>query len=166
MLSSTKSTCQSDPIPSNLLLHCIDSIVPTVTRIVNVSLNTGTFSNKFKSAFVKPLRKKTNLDPNDLKNYLPISNLSFLSKLTGRVYVDRFLLHLSAHNLMSKFQIAYHRFHSCETVLLRVQNDIFVSLDAGRSTALLLDLSAAFDTIDHNILLYRLQYWFGFFHRL
>ena len=62
---------------------------------------------------------------------------------------------------MSKFQSAYRRFHSCETALLRIQNDIFVSLDAGRSTALLY-LSAAFDTIYHNILLHRLQYWFGF----
>ena len=64
---------------------------------------------------------------------------------------------------MSKFQSTYHRFHSCETALLRVQNDIFVSLDAGRSPTLpLLDLSVAFDTIDLNILLHRFQYWFGF----
>ena len=64
---------------------------------------------------------------------------------------------------MSKFHSAYRRFHSCKTALLHVQNDIFVSLDAGRSTALhLLDLLAAFDKIDHNILLYHLQYWFGF----
>ena len=64
---------------------------------------------------------------------------------------------------MSKFQSAYRRFHSCETALLRVQNDIFVSLDAGHSTALLLlDLSAAFVKIDHCILLHRLQWWFGF----
>ena len=83
--------------------------------------------------------------------------------LTERVIVDRLLSHLSAQNLMSKFQSAYRRFHPCETALLRVQNDIFVTLDAGRSTVfLLLDLSAAFDTIDHNILLHRLQFWFGF----
>ena len=60
ILSSPKSTCQSDPILSNLLPHCIDSIVPIATRIVNVSLNTGIFPNECKSAFVKPL-KKTNL---------------------------------------------------------------------------------------------------------
>ena len=64
---------------------------------------------------------------------------------------------------MSKFQSAYRRFHYCETALLRIQNDILVSLDDGCSTALfLVDLLAAFDTIDHNILLHRLQYWFGF----
>ena len=58
MLSSPKFTCQSDPIPSNLLPHCIDSIVHIVTRIVNLSLNSGTFPHEFKSAFVKPLLKK------------------------------------------------------------------------------------------------------------
>ena len=64
---------------------------------------------------------------------------------------------------MSKFQSAYCKFHLCETALQRVQNNIFVSLDADRSTILLrLDLSAAFDTIDHNILLRRLQYWLNF----
>ena len=62
---------------------------------------------------------------------------------------------------MSKFQSAYRRFHSCETALLRVQNDVFVLLDAGRSTALLLHLSAAFDIIDRNVFL-NLLHWFGF----
>ena len=63
------------------------------------------------------------------------------------------------NNLMPNFQSAYRKFHSCENALQRVQNDIFVSLDAGRSTALLLlDLSAAFDSIDHNILLIRLKH--------
>ena len=58
ILSSPTSTCQTDPIPSNLLPHCIYSILPIFTRIVNLSLNTGTFPNEFKSAFVKPLQKK------------------------------------------------------------------------------------------------------------
>ena len=63
---------------------------------------------------------------------------------------------------MSKLQSAYRKFHSSETALLYVQNDILASLDAGHSTALmLLDLSAAFDIIDYSILTHRLQHWFG-----
>ena len=149
-------------MPSNLLPHCIDNIVPIITGIVNLSLNTGSFPNEFNSAFVNPLLKKSNLGSSDSKNYHPTSNLLFLSKLTECVVAYHLLLHLSFHNLMSNFQSAYRKFHSYETALLRVQNDIFVLLDAGRSTALLLlDLSAAFDTIDHSILLNRLKHWFG-----
>ena len=162
ILSSPKSTCLLDPVPSNLLPHCIDSIAPIITRIVNLSLSSGVFSKQFKSALVKSLLKKSNLDPNDLKNYRPILNLSFLSKLIERVIAARFSSHLSSHNLMSKLQSAYRKFHSSETALLYVQNDILASLDAGHSTALLLlDLLAAFDTIDHSILTHRLQHWFG-----
>ena len=63
------------------------------------------------------------------------------------------------HNLISKLQSAYHKFHSSETAFFFVQNDILTSLDAGHSTALLLlDLSATFDTIDNSILTNRLQH--------
>ena len=126
ILFSPKSTCWYDHIPSNLLPHCIDKIVPTITRILSLSLNTGFFPKEFKSAFVKPLLKNSNLDSNNLKNYRPISNLSFQSKLTERVIADRLLSHLYSHYLMSNFQFAYGKFHSCKTALLRVQNDIFV----------------------------------------
>ena len=68
ILSSPKSTCFLDPLPSNLLPHCIDSIAPIITRIVNLSLSSGVFSKQLKSALVKPLLKKSNLDSNDLKN--------------------------------------------------------------------------------------------------
>ena len=162
ILSSPKSTCLLDPVPSNLLPHCIDSIAPIITRIVNSSLSSDVFSKQLKSVLVKPLLRKSNLDPNNLKNYRPISNLLFLSKLIELVIAARLSSHLSSHNLMSKLQSAYHKFHSCEAALLYVQNDILASLDAGHSTALLLlDLSAAFDITDHSILTHRLQHWFG-----
>ena len=162
ILSSPKSTCLLDSVPSNLLPHCVDSIAPIITRIVNLSLSSGVFSKQLKSALVKPLFKKSNLDPNDLKNYRPISNMSFLSKLRERVIAARLSSHLSSHNLMSKLQSTYRKFHSSETALLYVRNHILASLDEGHSTALLLlDLSAAFDTIDHSILTHRLQHWFG-----
>ena len=111
-----------------------------------------------KSAFAKPLFKKTTLDSNDIKNYRPNNNLSFLSKLIQRVIANRFQLHLSSNGLMSKCQSAYRKFLSSETAQLHVQNDILVSSDFGHYTALLLDLSATFDTTDHNILLHRLKH--------
>ena len=148
ILSSPKSTCSLDPLPSNLLPHCIDSITSIITRIVNLSLSSGFFSKQLKSALVKPLLKKSNLDPNDLKNYRPISNLSFLSKIIEHLIAARLSSHLPSTNLMSKLQSAYRKFQFAETALLYVQNDILGSLDAGHSTALLLlVLSAAFDAI-------------------
>ena len=88
--------------------------------------------------------------------------MSFLSKLIECVIANQLQLHLSSNGLISEYQSAYRKFHSSETALLRIQGDILVSLDSGYSTALfLLDFSAAFDTIDHNILLHRLKYWFS-----
>ena len=79
-----------------------------------------------------------------------------------RVIANQLQLHLSSNGLISEYISAYRKFLSSETALLRVQNDILVSLDSGHSTALLLlDLSAASDTIDHHILLHRLKHWFG-----
>ena len=163
ILSSPKSTCSFDLVPSNILLLCIDVIAPVITRIVNLSLSSGIFPQEFKSAVVKPLLKKPTLDSTDLKNYRPILNLFFLSKLVEHIIANRLLTHLSSHDLLAKFQSLYRKFHCSETALLYVQNDILVALEADHSTALLLlDLSAAFDTIfDHNILIHRLQNWFG-----
>ena len=162
ILFSPKLTCLLDPVPFNLLPHCIDSIAPIITRIVNLSVSSVFFPKQLKFASVKPFLEKSNLDPNDIKNYRPISNLSFLSKLIEHVIAARLSSHLSSHNLMSKLQSAYRKFYSSETALLYVRNDILASVGAGHSIALLLlDLSAAFDTIDHSILTHRLQHWFG-----
>ena len=85
----------------------------------------------------------------------------FLSKLIERVITNQLQLHHSSNGLLSEYQSAYRKFHSSENAQLRVQNDILVSLDSGYSTALFLDLSAAFAIIDHNILFHRLKLWFG-----
>ena len=103
ILSSPKSTCSSDLVPSNLLPLCIDATAPVITRIVNLSLCSGKFPKEFKFAVVKPLLKKPTLDSTDLKNYRPISNLSFLSKLVERIIANRLLTHLSSHDLLAKF---------------------------------------------------------------
>ena len=106
--------------------------------------------------------KNKNLDKNLLKNYRPISNLPFLSKILEKVVLHKLLSHLQENNLSNPFQSAYRAGCSTETVSLRIVNDILSALDNDNiSVLLLLDLSAAFDTLDHQILLSRLNSVFG-----
>ena len=96
-------------------------------------------------------------------NYRPISHLSYLSKLTERLVKNRLADHLNEHSLMNSFQSAYTKFNSTETTLLAVHDHVIRAMSQQQVTGLcLLDLSAAFDTIDHTILLHRLKSWFGF----
>ena len=155
---SPNSYCDLDPMPTSLTKQCIDILIHPISEILNKALLLGTFPESFKKAHVTPLLKKASLDKNELKNYRPISNLSFLSKLLEKLVAARLNTHLTTHSLLNKFQSAYKKTHSTETALLRVQNDILRSMDRGELTALsLLDLSAAFDTVDHQILLKRLN---------
>ena len=97
-----------------------------------------------------------------LNNFRPISNLNFISKILEKVVASRIQSHLLSNSLSSSFQSAYRMFHSTETTLLGIHNDLILAMDRGEVTSLiLLDLSAAFDTVDHSILLHRLQHWFG-----
>ena len=97
-----------------------------------------------------------------MKNCRPVSNLSFLSKILEKVVASRLNSHINSSHTSSDYQSAYRKFHSTKTAFLKIHYDILSLMDDGRVTALiLLDLSAAFDTIDHNILLRRLGDWFG-----
>ena len=98
----------------------IYGIAPVITRIVNLSLSSSIFPKELKSAVVKPLLKKPTLDSTDLKNYRPISNLSFLSTLVERIIASRLLTSLLSRSI-AKFQSAYRNFHTFETALLYVQ---------------------------------------------
>ena len=109
-----------------------------------------------------PLQKKPSLDRNILKNYRPVSNLSFISKLIEKVVAKQLNEFISHEGLLNVNQSAYKSSHSTETALLKIQNDIALSVDSGKAVALtLLDLSAAFDTIDHSLLYDCLHDWFG-----
>lgn len=152
------TSCELDSMPTWLLKQCSEDIVPTMTSIINLSLESGTVPSRFKLAHVRPLLKKPGLDVDCLNNYRPVSNLSFLSKQTERVVAARLTEHMSRFDLFEPLQSAYKANHSCETALIRVQNDILRAMDDGKVGILvLLDLSAAFDTINHAILLDRLQ---------
>lgn len=102
------------------------------------------------------------LDVEDLANYRPISNLPYLGKLIERTVVNQLQQHLHNNNLYPTMQSAYRRHHSTETALMYVQNHLLHALDNRKEALLvLLDYSAAFDTIDYDILLKRLQSRYG-----
>ena len=152
---ASNASCANDPIPTKLLKTCLlDTLLPVITKIVNLSLSSGTFPSLFKTAQVKPLLKKVSLNPELLQNYRPVSNLTFVSKLIEKVAANQFVNHLKNNNLQEQFQSAYKPNHSTESALLCVSNDILRAIDQKNCVSLtLLDLSAAFDTIDHGILL-------------
>ena len=108
-----------------------------------------------KRAIVRPSLKKPSLDYQLYKNHRPISNLMFLSKCE-KVVASQFISHLRENKLEEIFQSAYKVGHSTESALLRVHNDVLRALDDGKCVMLvLLNLSAAFATVDHGILLSR-----------
>ena len=159
--SPTKS-CLLDSLSTFLIKECIDILLPSITKLVNCSLREGLVPDGFKKAVVPPLIKKASLPVDDLKNYRPVSGLSFISKLMKRVVAKQLVDHIHRHGLGNPYQSAYKSGHSTETALLSIKNDIHLSLSRGKATALvLLDLSAAFDTIDHTTLLSCLLGWFG-----
>ena len=111
---------------------------------------------------MNPLLKKPALDVEALSNFRPISNLMFMSKLIEKVVASQLINHISSNGLDEILQSAYKQFHSTETVLVKVFNDIVLDVDRNRTLILLLlDLSAAFDTVDHTILIERLANRFG-----
>ena len=163
IISSPTKSCMLDPWPTFLVKDCVDVLLPSITKLVNLSLTQGSFPCNFKKAVVTPLLKKQSLPKDELKNYRPVSGLCFISKLVEWVVASQVKCHLEANNLGNSFQSAYKSGHSTETALMSIKNDIHMSLSRGMLTALvLLDLSAAFDTIDHDGLINCLTSWFGF----
>ena len=153
---SSQKSCLLDPMPSRLVSQC-DVLIPVLTKLVNISLQSGNFPNEWKEALVIPLLKKPGLDL-EFKNFRPVSNLPFVSKLTERAVFDQIQSHMLVHNLYPSNQSSYRKHFSTETSLLRVKNDILLNMNRQHvSLLVLLDLSSAFDTVDHDVLLRRLN---------
>ena len=160
--STSPKSCDLDSVPSYILKCLFSAILPTINKIANLSLETGRMPKVFKEAILRPLLKTRSLDANEFKNYRPISNLRFISKIVETCVAKQLIQYLDNNGLSEPFQSAYKRNHSTETALIRVYNDIATAIDQQNSVILLLlDLSAAFDTVDHNILLSRLSNCFG-----
>jgi hypothetical protein len=150
--------CLLDCIPTWFVKDNLLTFVPTITTIVNMSLSTGVFPDELKHAIISPIIKKPSLDCNIFKNYRPISNIKFMSKIIERHVVNSITDHMREFHLGEPLQSAYRVAHSTETALLKVKDDIMTSIHNQKGVFLvLLDLSAAFDTVTHNILFDRME---------
>ena len=144
-------------MPTSLVIDCIDVLLPIITKMINLSLEFGLFTDDWMCALVLPLLKKSGLDLL-YKNYRPVSDLQYVSKLTERMVFERIHTHMMTHSLYPEFKSAYHKNHSTETALVRVTNNILMKMNSQEVTSLaILDLSPGFVTVNHNILLTRLN---------
>ena len=158
---SKPTTCELDPLPSSLVKLHADLFAPVLCKITNISFDTGEFPWQWKHAIVKPLLKKPTL-AHIKQNYRPVSNLSFLSKLVEKASLLSFQEHMDTYDLLPIYQSAYRSNHSTETLLIKVCNDILHNMEQQQLTPLIaIDLSAAFDTVNHQLLLNTMEKCFG-----
>ena len=136
ILNSAPKSCELDPIPSKLLIECLDSILPSLTDLFNSSLASGIFRQCFKSALVTPIHKKRCLDHNDLNNHRPVSNLCFIAKILEKLVLSQVSSYLNSHNLHNTCLSAYRPDNCTETALLKVDNDLFHSLNKSNISVL------------------------------
>ena len=106
----------------------IKHYIPTLTKIINLSLNKGKFHEGWKSAVVRPLIKS--LKKKELKkHYSPVSNLSFISKIVIKCTLEQFMQHCNDCDLLPSYHSAYQKFHSCKTSLVKLINDILWTME-------------------------------------
>lgn len=141
---SPGKSCATDRMPTCFFKKCLDPIVSFLTHSINISRSGGTVPPSMKEAFVTPLIKKVHLDPREMNNLRPVSNLSYFLKA-----LDWIVTSSGSHEVM---QSNYRKSHSTETALICMQMDILCAIDT-ECLLVLLDLPAAFDTVDHKVLL-------------
>ena len=162
LVATTPSkSCKLDPIPTALLKSNIGVPALVIADIVNISLGNGKVCQDLKEALLRPL-VKGNLDYNLLPSFHPVSDLSYLSKLTEHVVAKQIIRYTKTTNQMEPYQSAYREHFSTETALLRVKSDILEAINKKEIMCLvMLDLSAAFDSLEHSLILTHLKYCFG-----
>ena len=131
----------------------LDGFKPYLLKIINNIFKTGIFPKEEKCAIIYPYIKDLKGDIEDFNNYRPVSNISFIGKIYEQCIYYRLAEYINRNELLPIYQSAYRKNHSTESALTKVYNDIIVAKDEGLCTMMVyLDLSAAFDTIDHSLL--------------
>ena len=151
-----------DFLPTSVLKSCADIFGGILARLANLSFCEVKFPSKFKVAQITPILKKEGLNANDPSNFRPISNLNTIAKTLEKLFSTRLTPHVHKSPGFNPLQSAYRTFHSTETSLNKILDDVYRNIDGKKITVLIaLDLSAAFDTLDHATLLQRLNTVFG-----
>ncbi|KAF7246017.1 putative RNA-directed DNA polymerase from transposon BS [Varanus komodoensis] len=151
------TTCLLDPCPSWLLKKAKDGIGTWILEVVNASLRDSRVPSPLKEALVRPVLKKAFLDPEVATNYRPVANIPFLGKVLERVVAGQLQALLDETDYLDPFQSGFRPGYSTESALVALYDDLCREKDRGSASLLaLLDLSVAFDTINHGILLDRL----------
>ena len=146
-------TSFEDPIPSKVLSSATDVSIPVFVELINKSLSQGSMDGA-KESVLDPLLKKAGLDSDEKKNYRPVNNLLFFSKLIERVVSKRLEEHMTVNCLHEQSQFSYKQHHNTETMMLGITDEVLRGFDNNLATIVIfLDLSAAFDTIDIDKLL-------------
>ena len=158
LTSMNNKTCRLDPISTSIVKKNITHLLPILLHIVNSGIATSVFPRELKHALVTPIIKDEEKSSEDYKNYRPVSNLPFVAKVFELSIYSQLNEHIESNGLHNKYQSSYRKNHSCETALVRMIGDFQHMVSEGFCVALvLLDNSAAFDTVDHRILLQRLE---------
>ena len=152
-MESKPTTCGSDPIPSMVVKHHLNILLPIITRIINWSLRTGSFHKVWKKSIITPLQKKVGQDM-EYTNYRPVNNLPFLSKITEKAMIQQLNLYLETHCPLPDAVCAYRKNLSTEHAILKLLDTIYKNMDKQCVTLVTpIDLSVTFDMVNHVLLL-------------
>ena len=159
--SAEAKSCELDPIPSKLLKGNSRETAPAITEILNLLLKTGEICEELKQALLHPLLKKHSLEL-AFPNYRPMSNLPYLGKIIEWAVCNQITEYTGKIGVAEQYQSAYKAAHSIDTALVKVKTDILAAIDRKEAMCLtLLDMSTAFDTVNHDLLLNHLKFRFG-----